>query len=83
MRQKRRQVRQVHGAVVVEVAQTRRRRGPEQSAWSNVESSQQEVPVVMVTAPDAAAGEPSNTGTFTFTRLGSTSAPLTVYFTVK
>src|SRR5439155_15450526 len=42
-------------------------------------------PVVTVAATDAAAGEPSSglgTGTFTFSRTGSTTAGLTVNYTV-
>ncbi|HXV70607.1 MAG TPA: Calx-beta domain-containing protein, partial [Acidimicrobiia bacterium] len=40
------------------------------------------LPVVTLTATDPAAGEPGNSGTFTFTRSGSTSGPLTVAYTV-
>lgn len=39
-------------------------------------------PVVTVTATDSSAGEPGNSGTFAFSRSGSTSAALTVNFTV-
>jgi hypothetical protein len=40
------------------------------------------LPAVTVTATDSAAGEPANNGTFTFTRTGSTSGPLTVGYVV-
>jgi hypothetical protein len=39
-------------------------------------------PIVTVSATDTSAGEPSNNGTFTFTRTGDTSAAMTVHFTV-
>jgi subtilisin family serine protease/peptidase E len=39
-------------------------------------------PVVTVAASDADAGEPGNSGVFTFSRTGSTASPLTVNFTV-
>jgi hypothetical protein len=62
------------------------RRSGVESAWSNVEQSQQELPIVTVAATDAAAGEPfsgQGTGTFTFSRTGSTTAALTANFTVS
>jgi hypothetical protein len=40
------------------------------------------LPTVTVSATDASAGEASGTGTFTFTRTGSTTASLTVTFSV-
>jgi hypothetical protein len=40
------------------------------------------LPVVTVTASDPDAGEPSDSGTFTFTRTGSTTGPLSVDYTV-
>jgi hypothetical protein len=39
-------------------------------------------PVVTIEATDAVAAEPANTGTFTVTRTGSTSASLDVFYTV-
>ncbi len=42
-----------------------------------------EIPSVTLTASDNTASEPgSDTGTYTFSRTGSTAAPLTVYFSV-
>jgi hypothetical protein len=41
-----------------------------------------ELPVVNVTATDAAAGEPANEGVFAFTRTGPTASALTVYYSV-
>ena len=41
------------------------------------------LPTVAVTATDAAAAEPSNTGTFTVTRTGSTTTALTVGFALS
>jgi hypothetical protein len=41
------------------------------------------LPTVAVAATDAAAAEPSNNGMFTFTRTGSTTAALTVNFSVS
>jgi hypothetical protein len=40
-------------------------------------------PTVNIAATDAIAGEPSDTGLFTVTRAGPTTAPLTVYFAVS
>jgi Calx-beta domain-containing protein len=40
-------------------------------------------PTVTITATDAAAAEPSDAGTFTVTRTGSTTAALTVFYTVS
>ena len=45
-------------------------------------SSLTPVPVVQVTATDDDAREPSNSGTFTFTRTGPTTAPLQVFYRV-
>src|SRR6185503_10873755 len=43
-----------------------------------------EIPTVTLAASDAVAAEPgSDTGAFTFTRTGSTAAPLTVHFHVN
>ena len=40
------------------------------------------LPAVTVTAPDASAAEPANTGTFRVTRTGSTASSLTVNYTL-
>ncbi len=48
----------------------------------SVTTSAPVLPTVTVAATDASAGEPANNGTYTFTRTGSTTAALTVNYTV-
>ena len=53
------------------------------SASATVSLLDDEQPVITVTASDAEAAEPLNTGAFTVTRTGPTLAPLTVLLTVS
>jgi titin len=53
------------------------------SAYSNVATTGSTLPNVSINATDATASEPADTGTFTITRTGSTSSPLTVNYTVS
>jgi hypothetical protein len=56
--------------------------GSPSSATVTIADNDVVLPTVTVAATDASAGEPADSGTFTFTRSGSTSGALTVNFTV-
>jgi hypothetical protein len=57
--------------------------GSPSSATVTLADNDVALPTVTVSAPDASAGEPSNTGTFTITRSGSTTGSLAVTFAVS
>jgi hypothetical protein len=56
--------------------------GSPSTATVNIADDEPDEPVVTIEATDAVAAEPANTGTFTVTRTGSTTASLDVFYTV-